>query len=93
MAKKPGPVLAKSLRSSNKCEGRGFLVFERVGTTEDYWLTGLAALRSPGVRQEAMKGSVEDWSTESLLAARAAYHVTETGMRLKSAQKLGGAYL
>jgi hypothetical protein len=30
---------------------------------------------------------------ESLLAARQAYQVPETGMRLKSGQKLGDAYL
>ena len=40
-----------------------------------------------------MKGTVEDWATESLLAARQAYQVPETGMRLKSGQKLGDAYL
>ena len=40
-----------------------------------------------------MKGTVEDWATESILAARQAYQVPETGMRLKSGQKLGDAYL
>ncbi len=40
-----------------------------------------------------MKGTVEDWATESLLAARQAYHVPETGRRLKSGQKLGDAYV
>jgi hypothetical protein len=37
--------------------------------------------------------SVEDWATESLLAAREAYRVPETGERLKSGQKLSDAYL
>ena len=36
----------------------------------------------------AMKGTVEDWATESLLAARQAYQVPETGKRLKPGQKL-----
>ena len=41
-------------------------------------------------REAAMKGSVEDWATESLLAARAAYQVPETGKRLKAwAEALG----
>jgi hypothetical protein len=40
-----------------------------------------------------MKGTVEDWATESLLLAKAAYQVPETGKRLKSGQKLGDAYL
>ena len=40
-----------------------------------------------------MKGTVEDWATESLLAARQAYQVPETGKRLKSGQKLAIAYL
>jgi len=44
-------------------------------------------------RQEAMKGTVEDWATESLLAARRAYQVPETGKRLKPGQKLADAYL
>ena len=52
-----------------------------------------AKLDTPEARQEAMKGTVEDWATESLLAARQAYQVPETGKRLKSGQKLGDAYL
>jgi hypothetical protein len=40
-----------------------------------------------------MKGTVEDWATESLLAARHAYEVPETGKRLKPGQMLGDAYL
>ena len=40
-----------------------------------------------------MGGTVEDWATESLLAAKAAYQVPVTGTRLKPGQKLGDAYL
>ena len=65
----------------------------RVSTTEDFWLADLGQLDTPENRQAAMKGTVEDWATESLLAARQAYQVPETGKRLKSGQKLGDAYL
>jgi S1/P1 Nuclease len=68
-------------------------MIERTSKDEDYWLTDLASLDTPEARQEAMRGSVEDWATESLLAARQAYQVPETGMRLKSGQKLGDAYV
>jgi len=37
-------------------------------------------------------GKVEDWATESLLAARAAYQVPETGQWLKPGQKLADSY-
>ena len=40
-----------------------------------------------------MLGPGEDRATESLLAARDAYNVPETGQRLKSGQKLSDAYL
>jgi nuclease S1 len=53
----------------------------------------LASLAMPEVRQAAMRGTVEAWATESLLAAREAYKVPEAGLRLKSGQKLSDAYL
>ncbi len=65
----------------------------RVGDTEDFWLADLTALDSAQNRAEARKGTVEDWATESLLLARAAYQVPGTGKRLKPGQKLGDAYL
>ena len=68
-------------------------MIERVGTTEDFWLNDLAALDTPEARDAATKGTVEDWATESILAARQAYQVPETGVRMKSGQKLGDAYL
>ena len=68
-------------------------MIERVSKDEDFWLTVLDALDTQGNRQEAMKGNVEDWATESLLAARQAYQVPETGKRLKPGQKLGDAYV
>jgi hypothetical protein len=39
-----------------------------------------------------MAGSVEDWATESLLAARAAYVLPETGVLIKPGRKLGDEY-
>jgi hypothetical protein len=35
---------------------------------------------------------VEDWATESLLAARHAYEVPETGKRIKPGQPLADSY-
>jgi hypothetical protein len=48
---------------------------------------------TPDARDAAGRGTIEDWATESLLAARQAYQVPETGQRLKPGQKLGDAYL
>jgi hypothetical protein len=39
-----------------------------------------------------MKGTVEDWATESLVAARGAILIPGTDQRLKSGQKLGAEY-
>jgi nuclease S1 len=68
-------------------------MIEYICNTEDYWLKDLAVLDSAEARAAAMKGTIEDWATESLPAARQAYQVPETGKRLKSGQKLADAYL
>jgi nuclease S1 len=68
------------------------LMIERVSKSEDVWLTDLAALDTPENRKDWMSGAVEDWATESLLAARAAYQIPGTDKRLKSGQKLGDEY-
>ena len=68
-------------------------MIEYVCDTEDFWLRDLAALDTPAAHERAMKGTIEDWATESLLAARQAYQVPETAKRLKSGQKLSAAYL
>jgi nuclease S1 len=65
----------------------------RVSQSEEVWLKDLATLDTQEARAAAAKGTPEDWATESLLAARAAYNVPETGQRLKPGQKLGDAYL
>ena len=61
--------------------------------TEAFWLEELAALDTPENRAAWMCGSVEDWATESLLAARAAYLIPGTDRRLKPGQKLGEYYM
>jgi len=39
-----------------------------------------------------MKGTIEDWAAESLLAAREAYQDPATGKRIESGTKLGDQY-
>ena len=67
-------------------------IIERAGTTEDFWLTDLAALDTPENRAAWMKGTVEEWATESLVFARWAYLIPNKTERLKSGQKLGEEY-
>jgi S1/P1 Nuclease len=61
-------------------------IIERAGTTEDFWLDNLAELDTAKNRAAWMTGTVEDWATESLLAA---YQDAFTGQRIKSGAKLG----
>ena len=68
-------------------------LLSRVSQQEEVWLKELAALDTQEAREAAAMGTPEDWATESLLAARTAYNVPETGQRLKSGQKLGDAYV
>jgi hypothetical protein len=63
----------------------------RAGDTEELWLDELAALDTAENRAAWTCGAVEDWATESLLAARAAYLIPGSDMRLKPGQKLGEA--
>jgi hypothetical protein len=67
-------------------------IIEHVSTSDDFWLADLAKLDTADNRAAWMRGSVEDWATESLLAARAAYQVPGTDKRIKSGQKLGEEY-
>jgi hypothetical protein len=69
------------------------VMIERTGKTEEFWLTDLAALETAENRAAWMKGTVEDWATESLLAARDAYVVPGSDQRIKSGQKLSDDYL
>jgi hypothetical protein len=50
------------------------------------WLAKLIAMDTPEARKAAMAGTVEDWATESLLAAGAAYQAA-TGLRMKPGTK------
>jgi hypothetical protein len=68
-------------------------MIERFSKSEDEWLKELTVLASPQSQEGTAEGTVEDWATESLLAARQAYVLPETGTRMKSGQKLGEAYL
>ncbi len=67
-------------------------MIEREGDDEDFWLADLAGLDTSENREAASRGKVEDWATESLLAARQAIQVPETGQRLKPGQKLADSY-
>ena len=46
-------------------------------------LADLVAMDTPEARQRARAGTVEDWATEGLLAARGAYQDPATGRRMK----------
>jgi hypothetical protein len=67
-------------------------IIERAGDSEDFWLADLTEFDTEQNRKAWMGGSVEDWATESLLAAREAYQDPRTGKRIKSGTKLGDEY-
>jgi S1/P1 Nuclease len=48
--------------------------------------------RLKAIRDPARRCSVEDWATESLLAAREAYQDPRTGLRMKPGAKLADDY-
>jgi hypothetical protein len=60
--------------------------------SEDNWLTELAELDTAENQAKWMAGTVEEWATESLLAAREAYLIPGTDKRIESGQKLGKEY-
>ncbi len=68
-------------------------IIERVSTNEDDWFKDLTVMASPQNDDATISGgAVEDWATESILAARAAYVDPEIGQRIASGQKLGERY-
>jgi hypothetical protein len=67
-------------------------IIERAEPKEDRWLADLVAMDTPEARSKAQTGTVEEWATESLLAAKKAYQDPATGQRIKSGRKLGDAY-
>jgi hypothetical protein len=66
-------------------------MIERVSKDEAAWIADLGKVDTPEAFTAAVKGTVEDWATESILASRAAYEIFGVG-RLKSGQKLGQDY-
>jgi hypothetical protein len=60
--------------------------------SEDVWLAELAELDTEKNCADWMAGTVEDWATGSLLAARAGYVVPRTCSRIKSGQNLSREY-
>jgi hypothetical protein len=69
------------------------LMIEHETKDEETWLKTLAELHTDENRKAWQTGTVEDWATESLLAARKAYEVPVKGGRIKSGQTIGSAYL
>jgi hypothetical protein len=67
-------------------------IITRAEPNEDRWVDALVAMDTSQARKAAMAGTVEDWATESLLAARQAYQDPATGQRMKPGTKLGDAY-
>jgi hypothetical protein len=67
-------------------------IIDHAGRGEDGWLADLIAMDTDEARRQFQGGSVEDWATESLLAARQAYQDPATGQRIKPGAKLGDAY-
>jgi hypothetical protein len=66
---------------------------ERAGRDEGRWLAKVAAMDTPEVYAKAMGGSVEDWATGSLLAARQAYQDPAIGKRIKPGARLSDSYI
>ncbi len=60
----------------------------RMSDKEDDWLKELTVLPSAQSPDKIAAGAVEDWATESLLAAREAYVDPKTNERIKSGDKL-----
>jgi nuclease S1 len=68
-------------------------MIERVSRDEEHWLKELNAMATPQSPVNTAEGTVEDWATESLLAARGAYVNPATKQRIKPGTKLSDAYL
>ena len=67
-------------------------IIDRAGRGDEGWLADLVAMDTDATRSQAQAGTVEDWATESLLAARAAYQDPATGRRIQPGASLGDAY-
>jgi hypothetical protein len=78
-------------RGSNMHRVWDFDIIDWAGDSR-WWMEKLTAIDTPENRAASMRGSIEDWATESLLAARQAYQDPATGMRIKTGAKLDNAY-
>jgi hypothetical protein len=67
-------------------------ILEHMSRDEDRWLAELVAMDDPVDRAVAMAGTVEEWATESLVAARQAYQDPATRRRIEPGAVLGQAY-
>jgi hypothetical protein len=64
----------------------------RAGRSERSWVADMGALDTPANRAKAARGTIEEWATESLLAAREAYRVPGTNKRIRPGERLGEEY-
>jgi hypothetical protein len=82
-------------RGTNMHKLWDFNMIELVSDSEPEWLQILGPRRMTEAQAQtwALRGSIEDWATESLVAARAAYQDPETGERIGPGQWLGDAYI
>ncbi len=67
-------------------------IITKAQPNEEKWVAELVATDTREALAEARKGTVEDWATESLLAAREAYQDPKTGQRIKPGARLGDEY-
>jgi nuclease S1 len=68
-------------------------MIEWVGRNEDQWLQTLAQLDTEDNQKKCMKDGVENWATESLVAAKQAYQMPGCDRLIKSGDKLRNEYL
>lgn len=68
------------------------LLLEHMARDEGRWVDELSAMDDPVGRAVAMEGTVEEWATESLRAARQAYRDPTTGRKIEPGTVLGEAY-
>ncbi len=67
-------------------------LIEYVPEDEQEWLRDITSLGTPQNLAEWSRGMPEDWATESLQAAKAAYRVPGTDRIMRSGTKLGDDY-
>jgi hypothetical protein len=67
-------------------------MIEHFNHDEDAWLKSLMELDTAANRRAYMKGTPENWATESLQAAKEAYQLPGEGRMVKKGDKLGDDY-